>query len=120
MRAPVIAALAALPLLMASPRPVSAAPFCLQISGVPPQCMFYDVAACRRQAERMNAVCALNPDELMPPPGGQRFCQVSNGPVIQCLFPDRRSCDAATARSGGICIDGGDATARPDPDLIPR
>ncbi|WP_119422671.1 hypothetical protein [Desertibaculum subflavum] len=104
----------------ASGAPAAAAPFCLQATGVPPQCLFYDVAACRRQALRMNAVCGLNPKELMPPATGQRFCQVENGPVIQCLYPDRRSCDAATARRGGICIDAGDAASRPDPDLIPR
>jgi hypothetical protein len=100
--------------------PVSAAPFCLQATGVPPQCLFFDVAACRKQAQRMNAVCGLNPKELMPTTVGQRFCQVNNGPVIQCMFADRRACDAATARTGGICIDAGDASSRPDPDLIPR
>ena len=102
------------------PAAAEAAPFCLQATGVPPQCLFYDVAACRKQAQRMNAVCGLNPKEMIPPPAGQRFCQVDNGPVIQCMFVDRRSCDASSARTGGICIDAGDASSRPDPDLIPR
>jgi hypothetical protein len=97
-----------------------AAPFCLQIAGVAPQCVFHDVSSCTRQALRMNAVCGINPKELMAPTVGQRFCQVENGPVFQCLYADRRSCEAVTARTGGICIDAGDALSRPDPDLIPR
>ena len=120
MRCVLLAALAACALLALPAKPASAAPFCVQATGVPAQCLFHDVAACRKQAQRMNAVCGLNPKELMPPKAGQRFCQVDNGPLIQCMFADRRSCDAATARSGGICIDGGDASSRPDPDLIPR
>jgi hypothetical protein len=96
-----------------------AAPFCLQIMGAPPQCLYQDVAACRNDARRQNAVCGVNPREIAPPPGG-RFCSVSNGPVVQCLFPDRRSCDVAAARGGAICIDAGEDNARPDPDRIPR
>jgi hypothetical protein len=112
---PALFALLALPAA-----PAAAAPFCLQATGMPPQCLFHDVAECRRQAARVNAVCGLNPKELLPPTTGQRFCQVSNGPVIQCMYADRRSCDASAARNNSICIDGGDASSRPDPDLIPR
>jgi len=97
----------------------AAAPFCLQIAGIPPQCIYVDTAACRHEARRQNGVCGLNPREILPP-AGPRFCAVSNGPAVQCLYADRRSCDSAAMQSKGICIDAGADNARPDPDRIPR
>jgi hypothetical protein len=109
----------AVALLLLSSAAVEAAPYCVQGAGLPPQCLYYDVMACRTEAQHSNAICALNPNEVQPP-RGQRFCAVWNGPVVQCLYADRRTCDAAAAQGKGICIDAGDPTSRPDPDLVPR
>ncbi len=101
------------------PHAALAAPFCVEIAGVPPQCLYTDAAICRSDAQRQKGVCGVNLKEISPPPG-QRFCSVSNGPAIECLFADRRSCDTAATGRKGVCIDAGPDNARPDPDRIPR
>jgi hypothetical protein len=88
--------------------------------GQPPQCLFFDATRCRAEAQRLNALCGINGNEVLPPRGGQRFCLVRNGPNLDCSYTDRRSCDFAATPTQGFCIDAGDANARPDPDLIPR
>jgi hypothetical protein len=95
-----------------------AAPYCLVGFGLPPQCIYADVALCRREAlKTTNSVCSVNTAEVRLPttPAG-RFCLVVNGPVVQCMYPDRRTCDAEAALRSGICSD--TQVGRPDVDIF--
>jgi hypothetical protein len=96
-----------------------AAPFCLQIYGQPPQCIFVDSRECYRAAIRQQANCTYNPAEVsLPKSAPQRFCMVFTGPIFDCAFTDRRSCGAQAPSRGGICIDL--TPGQPDVDLFRR
>lgn len=96
-----------------------AAPYCLAIPGVPPQCLYTDAHDCFRQATRQHANCSVNPAEIRLPAGAtDRFCLVQNGPIVDCSYVDRRSCDARAPALGGICVDR--TPTQPDVDLFSR
>jgi len=96
-----------------------AAPYCLAIPGVPPQCLYTDARDCFRQAARQHANCSVNAAEIRLPAGAtDRFCLVQNGPVVDCSYADRRSCDARAPALGGICVDR--TPSQPDVDLFAR
>jgi hypothetical protein len=104
--------------MLLGPAPARAAPYCLSGFGLPLQCIYADVAVCRRDALRTtNSLCTVNTNEIRLPatPAG-RFCLVLNGPVIQCMYPDRRTCDAEATLRSGICSD--TQVGRPDVDIF--
>jgi len=104
---------------LAGTAPAQAAPYCLQIVGVPPQCMFGDVVQCHRESLRANGRCTVNPREVQLPkaPVG-RFCLVQNGPIVECGYADRRTCDEEADRRLAICAD--TAPGTPDVDVFRR
>jgi hypothetical protein len=98
--------------------PAQAAPYCLQVVGIPSQCLYADVVQCRRDAERQHGTCGLNAREVpLPKVPGARFCLVMNGPVLQCSYVDRRTCDAEASRRSAICADSA-RPGTPDVDLF--
>jgi hypothetical protein len=84
--------------------PARAAPFCVQLSGIPLQCIYADPAICQQEANRQGGRCAANPDEYKTPAGGSAFCVVQSGNVSSCIFSDRASCDNEADRIHGACI----------------
>jgi hypothetical protein len=96
-----------------------AMPFCLQIYGQPPQCIYVDSRECYRAALRQQANCTYNPAEIsLPSSATERFCMVFTGPIFDCTFSDRRSCDAQVVSRGGICVDR--TPELPDVDIFRR
>lgn len=81
-----------------------AAPFCLQMTGVPLQCLYFDPGACQREANRQGGRCAANPDEYKTPAGGDAFCVVQGGVAASCIYPDLGSCNVEANRVHGACI----------------
>lgn len=81
-----------------------AAPFCLQMTGVPLQCLYFDPGACQREANRQGGRCAANPDEYKTPAGGDAFCVVQGGVAASCIYPDLGSCNIEANRVHGACI----------------
>ena len=73
------------------PRPVAAAPFCIQNQGIAPLCIYYDALDCGREAQRQGAACA-NPAELRLTPRSRPYCVVTSGQVSLCNLGDRTSC----------------------------
>jgi hypothetical protein len=94
--------LAFYPLLAAGP--AFAAPLCVEVTGMTPQCFYVDPASCQREATRQGGRCAANPTELLTPAGGAPFCVVQSGNAVSCVYADRASCDAASKRVKGACI----------------
>lgn len=84
--------------------PVVAAPFCVQVAGIPDQCLYVDPAPCQREAERQGGRCGANPDEVKTPISSVPYCLVMAGNQISCLYPDRGHCDADAVRQGGACV----------------
>ena len=84
--------------------PVCAAPLCVDVQGIPPQCLYVDLAACEKEALRQGGVCMANPAELLTQPGSGQFCLVESGLVTTCVYPDRTTCRAEAARRGAACV----------------
>ena len=96
-----------------------AAPYCLQIYGQPPVCIFADTRTCYKEAIRQKANCTTNPAEVIAPAfAPTRFCLVMTGPIFECAYNDRRTCDAQAAARGGICVDR--TPGNPDVDIFRR
>lgn len=81
-----------------------AAPFCVDMTGIPLQCLYADPALCQRDADRQGGRCAANPAEFLTPAGSAPFCVIESGNVASCTYPDLASCDAESRRRGGACI----------------
>jgi hypothetical protein len=81
-----------------------AAPFCVQLTGFPLQCLYSDPASCQQEANRMGGRCTANPAEFKTPAGGSQFCVVQSGNVASCVYPDRASCDTEANRINAACI----------------
>jgi len=81
-----------------------ASPFCVELTGIPLQCMYADPAQCQHEADRLGGICAANPGEFATPVGGMPFCTVESGNVANCAYPDRGSCDTDSRRKKGTCI----------------
>ena len=81
-----------------------AAPFCVQVTGIPLQCLYVDPASCQREANRQGGLCASNPAEFKTPVGGAQFCLVESGNVVSCTFSDRATCTEEGKRRNAACI----------------
>jgi hypothetical protein len=97
-------------------QPASAAPFCIQNQVLPPQCMFYDVRQCQREAQHQNAECSANPAELKVSQNQSEYCVVTSSLISVCAYVDRQSCAVAAERQHGTCIQSNNRPARqPNP-----
>ncbi len=81
-----------------------ASPFCVQVTGIPLQCLYVDPASCQREATRQGGICASNPAEFTTPVGGSQFCVVESGNVTSCAYGDRGTCTSEAIRRKGTCI----------------
>lgn len=94
-----------------------AAPFCIRDQAMTPQCIYADPASCEKEAQRLNAVCTINPREVTLPRGVGRYCMVTSALAALCMYTDRESCSLDAARHKGVCTDkpGIVPTGAPDP-----
>lgn len=115
MRHPALTACALL-LGMGLPPVAEAAPFCMQLGGIPPQCLYADPSSCQREASRNGGRCAVNPAEFKAPVNALPYCLVESGGSASCVFSDYSSCQREVARRGGACIA---STPVPPPGPVP-
>jgi hypothetical protein len=89
-------------LLIIAPHCAPAAPVCLAIpGGATPRCIYYDAAACMRDAGWQHGTCQINPEETMGLPGA--FCVVGQGGVQTCGYADANICVREAVRQNGTC-----------------
>lgn len=81
-----------------------AAPFCVDVTGIPQQCLYVDPSACQAEAQRQRGQCVANINEVHAPPRSQAFCLVQSGNVLSCIYPDREDCDRDSVRMKGACM----------------
>lgn len=97
---------AALLLATALPAPSAlAAPFCLQTPAVPPQCIYFDTANCRRDAAHQGGFCVVNPEEIALNPGVGTVCMVTSTRASSCAFQSYNECTREAAHQGGVCVE---------------
>ncbi len=82
-----------------------AAPFCLELDGVAPQCDYVDVAACRRRAAKISGSCIANPEEISLPKDIGDYCVIDATLSYECMYPDRASCEDEAKRRNAVCMD---------------
>lgn len=87
------------------PACLQAAPFCVSIQGVPPQCYYYDAAQCQRESFRLLGICTANPDEFVVLSGTAAYCVVNSNHYALCAYSDRATCEKQAYSSGEVCID---------------
>jgi hypothetical protein len=85
-----------------------AGPFCVVVTGLPPNCRFYDEDSCARAAVASNGGCVTHKFgrlEAAQPvePRNASYCLVRSG-TQQCYFYDAQSCAKAAQEYGGTCI----------------
>src|ERR1700761_1643623 len=81
-----------------------AAPFCVDVTGLPQQCYYVDPALCQADAQRQRGQCVANANEVRTPPRSQAFCLITAGNAMSCTYPDRADCDNDSRRLKGACI----------------
>jgi hypothetical protein len=90
--------------IVVSASSAGASPYCVQVTGIPLQCLYVDPASCQKEANRQGGICASNPAEFKTPIGGDQFCVVQSGTVVSCAYTNRATCNAESARVNGACI----------------
>ncbi|MDR3538703.1 MAG: hypothetical protein P4L71_19565 [Acetobacteraceae bacterium] len=98
----------------------AAAPFCLQNQGMTPQCIYYDAASCQHEAQRQNADCGINRNEVTIRGGTGQYCMVTSSLVTTCHYQDRDSCLADARRQNGACTDAPAVSPSRAPDPYSR
>ena len=98
-----------------------AAPFCLTQPGGGTQCIYYDGAACARDANRAtDATCGLNPREVrLPRVASRQYCMVTAQGAAVCGYTDQNTCSHEALLQHGACVRGG-GTAQPSPQQVPN
>jgi hypothetical protein len=105
------------------PRLALSAPFCVEVTGIPLQCLYVDVNICQREAIRLGGACAVNTAEFHTPTAPGQFCLLQSAGAASCVYPDRASCDVEAQRHGGACTAAapeGTSPAQVDPFHIIR
>lgn len=95
-----------------------AAPFCVEMTGIPLQCLYVDPASCQLEANRNGGRCAVNPAEFVTPVTASQYCLLEAGNVVSCIYPDYADCAQDAQRRGGACTAAIPA-APPGPPLRP-
>jgi hypothetical protein len=87
-------------------QPAAAAPFCTQVTGIAPECMYADAAECRNRAAQLKGRCVVNPVDYHIVTGNARYCLVSGDRAALCMYEDYQSCDHDAGRTGqAACLD---------------
>jgi hypothetical protein len=84
--------------------PAGASSFCVEVTGIPPQCLYADPAICQSEANHAGGRCVANPEVFKVPAGQSPFCVVESGDVISCVYGDLASCRADAERRHGACL----------------
>ena len=80
-----------------------AAPFCMTLQGIPPQCIYDDARDCKHRAGQLSGICTVNINEITSATGAEKFCSVDSTRTPQCLYVDRNGCENSLS-NGSICV----------------
>jgi hypothetical protein len=82
-----------------------AAPFCVDVIGLQPSCIFYDAAECDTRASQLGGRCIANPSEFQHLSGPGRYCLIESSRAAMCIYADEASCATDAHKKHGACID---------------
>jgi hypothetical protein len=104
-------------LLLASQAGAMAAPFCLAVPMAAPMCVYYDGAACSREANRQNGTCEVNPNEVtLKTSRIGDYCVVMPDGSSTCGYADPNQCSRDALQQKGACSRAAGALPKQLPD----
>ena len=81
-----------------------AAPFCLEITGTAPQCMYADGNECRPTRIRQNGACVPNPASWAAPTSRiGEYCMILPIGLTHCGYADGIACSQDALKQHGVC-----------------
>jgi hypothetical protein len=102
-----------------APTTAEAAPFCMSVLGMQPQCIYQDADNCRRDSLRQGGTCVPNPDETRLGYGSGQYCMMTAQGASVCAYLEFASCDLDARRQHGTCyFDAQRATGAPNPYAV--
>ncbi len=91
-------------LLVSTSLSAMAAPFCLEIPGGTPQCIYVDGNECQVQANRQNGACVPNVAETtLPTSRVGEFCMILPIGFTHCGYADGIACAQDALKQHGVC-----------------
>jgi hypothetical protein len=94
-----------------------AAPFCLEITGTAPQCMYADGNECQADANRQNGACVPNPANVtLPTSRIGEFCMILPIGLTHCGYADGIACAQDALKQHGVCAKSAGTLPRQVPD----
>ena len=101
-----------------APQSAMAAPFCLMILGMQPQCIYYDTNLCQRDATKQGGVCEPDPTgtAARTATGSGKYCLVTSQGAALCHYLNVESCQTEATHLKGACyFDGLRSAGAPNP-----
>lgn len=84
--------------------PAQAAVFCVEATGMAPQCHYHDVRQCHRDAQAAQGACMVQKTAITSITGMERFCLVLANGFAQCIYADANTCGRDARTNNGVCM----------------
>jgi hypothetical protein len=99
-----------------APQSAMAAPFCMVILGMQPQCLYYDASLCQRDATKQGGVCEPDISGQTAGRGSGKYCVVTSQGAALCNYLNIESCQIEAIHLKGACyFDGLRSAGAPNP-----
>jgi hypothetical protein len=92
-----------------------AAPFCLTILGMQPQCIYTDPNLCQREAAKQGGSCEPDAGPSFRTVGSARYCLSTAPGTGQCGYLTFEQCNEEARRQKGACYYDGSKVGAPNP-----
>ncbi len=104
-------------LLVSTSFSAMAAPFCLEVPGGTPQCMYVDGNECQADAARQNGACVPNVTEsALPSSRVGEFCMILPVGFTHCGYADGIACAQDALKQHGVCTKSAGSLRQQVPD----
>lgn len=90
--------------MMVAVSPAQAAVYCVDATGMGPQCYYQDARECRKDARAAQGACMVDRASIAAISGMERFCLVLPDGFAQCHYADANTCERDARRNNGICM----------------
>lgn len=74
-------------------------------NAIPPQCIYFDITECQRNARKIAGQCKINDEEITLEAGAGKFCLIRSYSTAECIYNDLATCNKDAIRVGAICQD---------------
>lgn len=86
------------------PSEAFSAPFCIEVQGLPLECLYYDIGSCKQEAEKRDGYCSVNTEEIALTDQGAPYCIIDSSMMPICAFQGGESCNEEAAKRNAVCF----------------